>query len=88
MRLCAGMTLIEVLVSVFLLSLLLIEWNVVQVASLREVKAAYYYTAAAQQLDVLAERLAAQRVMSVGEWENWTAQNTLLLPQGAWCVEC
>ncbi|TAK78793.1 MAG: hypothetical protein EPO11_00920 [Gammaproteobacteria bacterium] len=75
--------LIEILVSLLILSLMLLGFDAMQVTALQKAKAAYYFSVATQQLDVMTERLRA-----LGDGNNndalqaWNQQNQQVLPQG------
>lgn len=80
----AGFTLIEVLVSLLLLALMLLGFEAMQIYSLRETRAAFYFAVATNQLTAMVERLRALK-----EYEGldkqisiWNSQNQEILPQG------
>jgi hypothetical protein len=78
-----GSSLFEIIISLFILSLLFLGMDAAQFASLRQAKYAYYVSVATAQLKVMSERL---RMLKGQDWHeqitHWNAQNTLLLPQG------
>jgi hypothetical protein len=77
------MNLIEVLMSVFILSCMLIGIDAMQISALREAKSAYYFDVAIQQMQVITERL---NVIRNGRIEQtliaWNQQNGQVLPNG------
>lgn len=79
-----GFTLIEILVSLFILSLFLLGLDAMQITALREARAAYFFSVASQQLNVMAERLAVLPDQSNLEEEiaRWNKQNQAVLPLG------
>jgi prepilin-type N-terminal cleavage/methylation domain-containing protein len=80
----SGFSLIEVLISLFLLSFILLGFNAMEVASLRAARAAYYFDAAANQMNNMVERLRALG-LSTGlarQITIWNAQNKKTLPEG------
>ncbi|SRR5579883_1256468 len=83
MRSHIGSSLIEILVSLLILSLMLLGFDAMQLAALQKAKAAYYFSVATQQLEVMSERL---RALGEGNTEDllqaWNQQNQTVLPQG------
>ncbi len=79
-----GFTLIEVLISLVLLSFILLGFDAMEVYSLRSARAAYYFHVAAHQLMSISERLRAMgQHFYIGEQVDiWNAQNKQLLPKG------
>lgn len=79
----SGVSLIETLISLFILSLLLLGFDAMQITALKEAKSAYYYSVATQQLNVMTERL---RALSKNNYNDqftiWNQQNQEVLPQG------
>lgn len=78
-----GISFIEVLVSLLLMSLILLSLDTLQMSSIREAKALYYYQTANQQISNISERL--QRPQE-NEWyqevAEWNQENAEVLPQG------
>lgn len=79
-----GFTLIEVLISLILLSLLLLGFNAMEMDALRSARAAYYFDLATQQLIAMTECL---RVLGANQNLNeqitlWNLQNQDVLPAG------
>lgn len=78
-----GFTLLEILISLFLLSVMLLGLDAIQITSLNETIASYYYTQAQNQLEEITEYLT-----SIKEADNsdviaqWNKQNHEVLPQG------
>lgn len=86
-----GLSLVEILVSLLLLSLLLLGTEAVQYIALRDTKTAYYVSVAHTQLNNMAERLRInlkqdpndRNINQINEQiSSWNAQNLLVLPQG------
>lgn len=78
-----GYTLLEVLVSLFLLSLLMLGLNSIQAVSLRNAHSASYSAIAAMQLQSMAERLKLLNDNEITEQVTyWNNQNKSMLPQG------
>jgi len=79
-----GFTLIEVLISLILLSLLLLGFDAMEIDSLRSTRAAYYFYLATQQLIAMTDRLRALGAnQSLNEQVAiWNLQNQDLLPAG------
>jgi len=79
-------TLLEVLISLFILALMLLGLDAMQLSSLRQAKTAYYFSVATQQLASMAEHVKAQsypafkvspelpqgRAMLTGTYPNYT----------------
>lgn len=78
-----GTSLIEVLISLLLLSTMLLGLDAMQVNIFKHVKAQFYYSIAMQQLDNLINRLQALPSAKQSEViSNWNADNAAVLPQG------
>ena len=79
----AGFTLLEVLISLFLLSLLLLGLDAMQLTALHQAKSAYYFSVASEQLHSMRERLQVIKGENVEVWQQaWNEQNRVLLPHG------
>lgn len=76
-----GFTLIEILISLFLLSLILFGFNSFELYSLREARNSYYYSVAENQLNNMVERLQHPTHLNQ-KIEIWNKQNRQLLPHG------
>ncbi len=79
-----GFSLIEVLISLFLLSCLLLGLEATEIFSLRVNRSAYFFSVAENQLNSMAERL---RVLDSNQdlakqITIWNQQNQEVLPQG------
>lgn len=78
-----GTTFIEVLISLFIISFILLGMVALQLVSLQKSKSAYYFSVAAEQMISMKERIYS---MSEPEIDNqfliWNKQNQDLLPQG------
>jgi hypothetical protein len=87
-HLFSGSSLIEIIICLFILSLLLLGLDAMQLTSLREAKAAYYFSVATQQLNAMNERL---HVVAEGNYDEqlalWNRQNQQVLPQGRGTIE-
>ncbi len=78
-----GVSLIELVVSLFILSILLLGLDAVQITSLHEAKKVYFFSVAAQQLSQMAERLMACKGNNMdAQLTIWNRQNARVLPQG------
>src|SRR5207253_11148603 len=75
----SGTTLIEILISLLLISLLLLGVDVMQIVSLRQTQANYYVTVAEQQMNNMLERLT---INPHADLETWNKQNREVLPEG------
>jgi type IV pilus assembly protein PilV len=84
-----GFTLIEVLISLFIFSFILLGFNGVLLQTKRQAYAEYLYSIATQQIITMIERLNA-----LGDANGiddqltiWNVQNKLLLPNGVGVIE-
>ena len=78
-----GFTLLEVLISLFILSILLLGLDAMQLAALREAESAYYLSVATQQLNNMLERLQITKNDSLSDQQQqWNQQNQMVLPNG------
>ncbi len=79
-----GFSLIEVLISLLLLSIVLFGLDAEQFYSLKEVKNAYFFSIAANQMNNAVERLSVLREQAGLESQilSWNAENQTALPQG------
>lgn len=78
-----GYTLIEILVSLLLLSILMLGLNTIQAVSLRSARAADYVGIAEMQLYSMAERLTLLTDSAVNDQISlWNEQNSRELPNG------
>ncbi len=78
-----GFTLLEILITLFILSLLLLGLNAMQLTALRKTTAAYYFSVATEQLHSMAERLhATNGSNNMLSQLSWNEQNKEVLPQG------
>ncbi len=84
-----GFTLIEVLISLILLSFILFGFDAMEIYGLRTIRSAYYFHAAAHQLISMTQRLRAmgQSISIKEEVDQWNLQNQQLLPAGVGYVE-
>jgi prepilin-type N-terminal cleavage/methylation domain-containing protein len=80
----AGFSLIEVLVSLLLLSWIMLGFDATELYSLRQIRAAYYFNSAANQLDNMFERLRSKGIQAdvQHEVQIWNLENKAVLPQG------
>lgn len=76
-----GFSFLEVLFSLFLVTMLFLSVDVMLSASLRKTKINLYYLSAIQQLAIITERL---KIMppNVAEIKRWNQLNSRALPQG------
>lgn len=88
MNQCKGASLIEVLISFFIFSLLLLGLDAMQITALRQAKANYYFNVATQQLQAMTEYLS---IIKEDNWQSqfqlWNKQNKELLPQGRGTIQ-
>ncbi len=83
-----GMSLIEIMISLLLLSMLLLGLDAMQITVLKYVKNTYLFSVATQQVKQMAERLtAAQEKNSDEQIIHWNQQNAEVLPHGRGMVE-
>jgi prepilin-type N-terminal cleavage/methylation domain-containing protein len=77
-----GFTLIEVLISLLLLSLMLLGFDAMGIFGHSETRSAYYYTQAVNQIFCLEERLRALNVHDglENQIEIWNKENQTVLP--------
>lgn len=80
----SGFSLIEVLISLLLLSFILLGFEATEVNSMRDSRAAYYFDVANNQLSNMYERLKL-----LGDYSDispqvdaWNKENQIVLPQG------
>lgn len=76
---CSGFSLIEVLISLLILSLILLGFDAMEISALRLNREAYLFSVAENQLNSMIERL---RAGAINEIEIWNQQNKELLPEG------
>lgn len=79
MHSATGTTLIEILISMLLISILLLGVDAMQVISLKQAKVNYYFAAAEQQINNLIEELSINHNPDL---VTWNKQNQIVLPQG------
>lgn len=83
-----GTSFIEVIVSLLLLSIILLELDVLALYALREEKSVYYSTIAINELSNMAERLQSSQFEDIDtqlSW--WNQQNEKFLPLGIGKIE-
>jgi hypothetical protein len=80
----AGFSLMEVLISLLLLSFILLGFDATEVVALRTIRAAYYFDIANHQLNNMVERLYLINNDSdvLQQVAIWNAENKIVLPQG------
>lgn len=80
----SGFTLIEVLISLLLLSLILLGFDAIGVQTLRELRSGYYFVQAINQIHSMQERLRALGTHEGlnEQMKNWNKENSEVLPQG------
>jgi prepilin-type N-terminal cleavage/methylation domain-containing protein len=78
-----GFSLIEVLVSLMLLSFALLGLDAMEVMSLRGNRDAYFFAVAENQLQIMAEKLRVMHSYDVAQQvADWNSLNADVLPQG------
>src|ERR1700733_14851654 len=78
-----GISLIELVISLMLISTLLLGMDAMQIASLQQLKSAYYFAVAQQQMSVITARFKVSQKHRLQESLNrWNEQNGKVLPQG------
>jgi len=84
-----GFTLIEVLLSLLLLTFVLLGFDQMALNAVRETKNAYFFDTATHQIQNLSERLIALSVNSGLEMEmnDWNTENKSALPGGHGVIE-
>jgi Tfp pilus assembly protein PilV len=79
----AGSSFIEIIISMFLISLMLLGLDAMHIMALREAKSSYYFSVAMQQLLNMSERLHSSDENDLTEQiAEWNKQNTVVLPDG------
>ena len=79
-----GLSLIELLVSMLILSILLLSIDAMQLRVMHEVQSSYYFGVAAQQINNMIEHLHSSNEANPQSQINiWNQQNQQLLPQGS-----
>lgn len=79
----SGASLIEVLVSLILLSMMLLSFDAIQLFAVQKAKSALYFSTANHQLDEMHERLKVLNGEEVTEqFVIWNEHNQDVLPQG------
>lgn len=78
----SGFSFIEVLVSLFIFSFVILGLDAVQVMALRKAKSAYYFSVATQQLQVIIGKLSITSDLQTA-LHHWNEQNQIVLPQGS-----
>src|SRR5579862_5833322 len=84
MFLSKGFSLIEVLISLFLLALILLGFDAMEIFALRNTRSAFYFNVATNQLQNMAERLRALTIHDdISQQErSWNLENQQVLPEG------
>lgn len=83
-----GTSLIEILISLMLMAVILLGIDAMQVVSLQQCKANYYFAVAEQQINVMNERIALLKNDEPDEFALiWNKQNQEVLPQGRGIVK-
>lgn len=77
------MSFTEIIVSLLLLSIVLVDVDAAQIVAFKQTKATYYAAVANQQLRNITQQLSLTKGVSLAATlERWNVQNKLLLPQG------
>ena len=83
MHISLGFSFIEIVVSLFLLSLALLGLDAMCITALHERETAYYFSSATQQINNMVERLLIAHSDDVSEQLRiWNTQNLQTLPKG------
>lgn len=84
MRRFSGFSLVEVLISLILLSCILLGFDGMEIYSLREIRATYFYHLAINQLYSMSERLRCLEMQDnlASQIAIWNLENKNLLPHG------
>lgn len=83
-----GIILIEVIISLLLISLWLLGLGAANFAALRETKSIYYYSVAQSQLQNIRQRLHTFKQSDVAiQVAIWNEQNQQMLPQGVGMIK-
>lgn len=78
-----GFTLLEVLISLFLLSLILLGTSAMQFVAQREARSAFYLAVAMEQISSMQSwLLVAKNDLLVEQIDKWNRQNRQVLPNG------
>ena len=80
-KLYSGFTLIEVLISLVILSLVLLGFDALEIFGIREINNAYHFTLAENQIKSMTEVLHTSQDHTQ-QIAFWTLQNQVLLPHG------
>jgi prepilin-type N-terminal cleavage/methylation domain-containing protein len=85
----SGFSLIEVLVSLLLISFILLGFNSTEVSSMSAIRDAYQFNLANHQLNNITERLRILKQYPGIEQQvaEWNTENQMILPQGKGEVE-
>lgn len=75
-----GTSLVEILISILLISLILLGLDGAQLTSMQQANLAYTYSVAAQQVININERLKAANFFE--QIVHWNSENQQILPQG------
>jgi len=80
----SGFSLLEVLISLVLLSFILLGFDATEIYSMRASRAAYYFDVANQQVSNMTERLimVANDADLSSQIAIWNTENKIVLPQG------
>ena len=82
------MSLLEMLISIFILSCVILGVSATQVLAFRKAQTAYYLDVAIQQIDVIWERLQILKNSNIqAAIVNWNNQNRQVLPNGKGWVQ-
>lgn len=78
-----GVSLIEILICMFIFSLILFSFDVLEIIALRKAKSAYYFSVATQQLSNMLEQFQTfNNQYSNQQLFFWNQQNQSVLPHG------
>lgn len=79
----SGTTFLEILISLFILSSILLGLDALQLTAWQKTKAEYYLSIASEQLISMSERIYASSENEIDtQFHRWNQQNQFLLPHG------
>lgn len=82
-----GTSLFEILISILLLAIVLLEIDAMQIMSLQKAKVNYYFAVATQQLNNMTERLSLTKNINDDWLVGWKKQNQEILPSGTGTID-
>jgi len=76
------MSLIEILVSFFIIACMLLGLDAAQLTALHATKSAYYFSIATSQVQMMSERLQLEKYINADFYFAWNKNNAAVLPKG------